>query len=176
MTANEESPMDFGAPALVEGIAHVVAVEGAVVWLEPEQTSSCGACAASSACGAKGLGTASSRLEARRFSLENHPGLVVGERVVVGIRENALIKASLTAYAIPLAAMLGAGALAQWAAGSDGITMATMVGGLLLGLGLARLSASRMSARGELAPRFLRRADAASVCHPVTFNTPKAGI
>ena len=96
--------------------------------------------------------------------------------MVVGIRENALVKASLTAYAIPLATALIAGALAQWAAGRDGITMAAMVGGLLIGLGLARLSAIRLSLRGELAPRFLRRADAASVCHPVTFNTPKAGI
>jgi len=82
---------------MVEGFAHVVAVEDGVAWLEPEQTSSCGSCASSSACGAKGLGTTASRLEARRFKLDNHAGLVVGERVVVGIRENALVKASLTA-------------------------------------------------------------------------------
>lgn len=175
MTVTEENTMDFGAPAMVEGIAHVVAVEGALAWLEPEQTTSCGSCASSSACGAKGIGTTASRLEARRFSLENQAGLAVGERVVVGIRENALVKASLTAYAIPLATALIAGALAQWAEGRDGITMAAMVGGLLLGLGIARLGASRLSARGELAPRFLRRADAASVCHPVTLNMPKAG-
>lgn len=175
MTAAEDTPMDFSAPAMVEGIAHVVAVEGALAWLEPEQTTSCGSCASSSACGAKGIGTTASRLEARRFSLDNQAGLAVGERVVVGIRENALVKASLTAYAIPLATALISGALAQWAEGRDGITMAAMIGGLLLGLGLARLSASRLSARGELAPRFLRRADTASVCHPVTLNMPKAG-
>jgi len=93
----------------------------------------------------------------------------------VGIRENALVKASLTAYAIPLTAALLSGTLAQWADGRDIITMAAMVGGLLLGLGLAKLSANRLSARGELAPRFLRRADAASVCHPVTFMKPEAG-
>jgi len=149
---------------MVEGFAHVVAVEGGVAWLEPEQTSSCGSCASSSACGAKGIGTTASRLEARRFKLDNYAGLVVGERVVVGIRENALVKASLTAYAIPLAAMLGAGAMAQWAAGSDGITMAAMVAGLVLGLGIARLSAGRLSSRGDLAPRFLRRANVGVVC------------
>lgn len=154
----------FSAPTMVEGFARVVAVEDGVVWLEPEQTSSCGGCASSSVCGAKGMGTAASRLEARRFQLDNRAGLVVGERVVVGIRENTLVKASLTAYAIPLAAMLGAGAVAQWAAGSDGITMAAMVAGLLLGLGIARLSAGFLYSRGDLAPHFLRRANVGVVC------------
>ena len=159
-----DDTLEFSTPAMVEGFATVVAVEGGVAWLEPEQTSSCGSCASSSACGAKGIGTMASRLEARRFQLDNHAGLVVGERVVVGIRENALVKASLTAYAIPLAAMLGTGALAQWAADSDGITMAAMVAGLLFGLGIARLSASHLSSRGDLAPRFLRRANVGVVC------------
>lgn len=159
-----DDTLDFSAPDMVEGIAHVVAVEGTMVWLEPEQTTSCGSCASSSACGAKGIGTSASRLEARRFSLENQAGLVVGERVVVGIRENALLKASLTAYAIPLATMLGAGVIAQWAAGSDGISMAAMVAGLALGLGIARLSASHLSSRGDLAPRFIRRANTGVVC------------
>ena len=76
--------------------------------------SSCGGCASSSACGSKGIGTTASRLESRRFQLVNDAGLRVGERVVVGIRENALLKASITAYVIPLATLLIAGVLAQW--------------------------------------------------------------
>ena len=48
--------MDYSTPTTVEGIAHVVAVEGNRVWLEPEQTGSCGGCAASGVCGAKGMG------------------------------------------------------------------------------------------------------------------------
>lgn len=165
MNDTEVNQRDFSAPDMVEGIAHVVAVEGTLAWLEPEQTTSCGSCASSSACGAKGgIGTTANRLEARRFQLENHPGLIVGERVVVGIRENALLKASLTAYAIPLATMLGAGAMAQWLAGSDGITMSAMLAGLALGLGLSRLTAGRLSSRGDLAPRFIRRANAGVVC------------
>ena len=160
-----DSSPDYGAPALVEGYAQVVAVEGDVAWLEPEQTSSCGSCASSSACGAKGIGTLANRLEARRFSLPNHDGLRVGERVVVGISEKALVKASLTAYAIPLAAMLFCGAMAQWAAGSDLISMAAMAGGLVLGLAGARLNAGRLNARGELSPHYLRRADVVVTCH-----------
>lgn len=156
---------DFSAPALVEGIAHVVALDGRGVWLEPEQTGSCGSCAASSACGAKGIGTVASRLEARRFRLDDNPaGLVVGERVVVGIRENALIRASITAYAIPLGTLLLAGALAQWRFGSDLATMAAMVGGFLLGLAIARIGAGRLLAHGDLVPQFIRRARPGETC------------
>ena len=156
---------DYGAPALVEGFAHVVAVEEGLAWLEPEQTSTCGACSSASACGAKGIGTLASRLEARRFSLPNRDGLRVGERVVVGISEKALVKASLTAYAIPLFTLLFCGAMAQWAADSDLVTMAAMVGGLVLGLYGSRLNARRLNARGELSPHFLRRADTVITCH-----------
>jgi sigma-E factor negative regulatory protein RseC len=60
--------------------------------------------------------------------------------------------------------MLGSGAIAQWAAGSDGITMVGMVGGLAVGLVAARFGARWLTARGQLAPRFLRRAGAGETC------------
>jgi len=156
---------DFSAPTMVEGIAQVVEVDGKLAWLVPEQTTSCGGCASASACGAKGIGTTASRLELRRFQLVNDAGLRVGERVVVGIRENALLRASITAYVIPLATLLATGALAQWAAGSDVVTMAAMFAGLALGLGFSRLGADRLLLRGDLAPRFLRRASAGEACN-----------
>ena len=155
---------DFSAPTLTEGIAQVVEVEGNMAWLVPESGSSCGGCSSAAACGSKGIGTIASRLEARRFQLVNDAGLRVGERVVVGINENALLRASITAYVIPLATLLGIGALAQSVAGSDTITMAAMLAGLVLGLWLARVRAGRLMARGELAPRFLRRASMGETC------------
>lgn len=160
-----DNTTDFSAPSMIEGIAQVVAVEGSLAWLVPEQTTSCGGCASASACGAKGIGTTASRLELRRFQLVNDANLSVGERVVVGIRENALLRASVTAYLIPLATLLIAGALAQWAAGSDIVTMAGMLAGLLLGLLFARIRAGRLMVKGELAPRFLRRASAGETCN-----------
>ncbi len=156
---------DFSAPALIEGIAQVIAVEGKLAWLVPEQTTSCGGCAASGACGSKGIGTTASRLELRRFRLVNDADLKVGERVVVGIRENALLKASITAYAIPLATLLLAGALAQWAYGRDTITIGAMFAGLALGLVFARFGAGRLMERGDLAPRYIRRAALGETCN-----------
>jgi sigma-E factor negative regulatory protein RseC len=150
----------------VEGIARVVGVDGAVAWLEPEQTSSCGSCASASSCnaGAGGIGTVANRIAARRFALDNADGLRVGERVVVGVAERALIRAALTAYGLPLATALTAGGIAESAWSSDLATMAAMAGSLLVGLLLARLVAHRLSQRGELAPHFLRRTRPGETC------------
>lgn len=160
-----QDTLDYGAPAMIEGIARVVAVDGHTAWLEPEQTTSCGSCASSGACGAKGMGTTASRLEARRFPLDNsEAGLFVGERVVVGVGQTALVKAALVAYALPLVSALAAGGVAQGSAGSDGMTMLAMAVGLGAGLVVARLLAKRLSSRGEIAPRLLRRARLGETC------------
>ncbi|OFZ66931.1 MAG: Fis family transcriptional regulator [Betaproteobacteria bacterium RBG_16_56_24] len=160
-----DSTADFSAPTMVEGIAQVVEIDGRTAWLVPEQGSSCGSCASASACGSKGIGTTASRLDNRRFRIDNDANLAVGERVVFGIRENVLLKASITAYAIPLATLLLAGSLAQWKFGSDIVTMAAMIAGLVAGLGLSRLEAGRLHSKGDLAPLFLRRARPGETCN-----------
>jgi len=167
MILNEtmDSMTDFSAPSMVEGIAQVVKIDGKTAWLVPEQGSSCGSCASATACGSKGIGTTASRLDNRRFRIDNDAHLAVGERVVFGIRENVLLKASITAYAIPLATLLLAGSLAQWQFGSDLITMAATVVGLVIGLGISRIEAGRLHTRGDLAPLFLRRARPGETCN-----------
>jgi sigma-E factor negative regulatory protein RseC len=155
---------DYSAPDMTESIAQVVAVEGGFAWLIPEQSSGCGSCASASACGSRSIDPASSRLDKRRFQICNDAGLRVGERVVFGIRENVLLKASITAYAIPLAVMVLAGVLAQWKFESDLATLCAAIAGLAAGLGISRLVAGRMQTHGELAPLFLRRARPGETC------------
>lgn len=159
----------------VEGIARVVGISGDQVWLEPEQTTSCGHCASSASCGtaqreAAGIGTVASRLEARRFTLANPPEaapLEVGERIVVGVGEGTLLGAALTAYGLPLLTALIGGSVAQGLYGEDATAMLGMAGGLALGILIARLRARRLAARGELTPRFLRRAQPDETCGTV---------
>ncbi|MGE5385741.1 MAG: SoxR reducing system RseC family protein [Betaproteobacteria bacterium] len=159
-------PLSQGA---VEGVARVVAVESDCAWLEPEQGTSCSGCAAMAACGSKGIGTIASRLEQRRFPLPHPEGtrFQIGERVVVGVPAAALVKGSLTAYVLPLFTLLGAGLVAQALYGRDGITLLSSVAGLAVGVVIARFLARRLSARGTIAPRFLRRLPADVVCHPL---------
>ena len=156
----------------VEGIARVVRVTDDQIWLEPEQTTSCGHCASSASCGvdtrqAEGIGTVTSRLQERRFVLDNPGGASgyrEGDRLVVGVSEGALLHASLTAYGLPLISALTAGSIVQGMYGDDLASMLGMAGGLLLGLLAARFNARRLAARGQLAPRILRRARPDETC------------
>jgi len=89
---------------------------------------------------------------------------VVGERVMIGVDDRSLLKASLTAYAIPLVAALAAGGMAESAFGSDLASMAAMAAGPGPRPAGVSVAARRLSARGELAPRFLRRARPGESC------------
>ena len=149
---------------LVEGVARVVVVDAARTWLEPEQTSSCGACASAAACGVKS-GQNDRRLKARRFSVSNDAGLRVGDRVVIGMSEYALIRASSVAYAIPLLSMMVGAVVAHLYFGSDGAAMLSAAGGLLLGVLVARIWAARLQASGDLSPHLLRRIGPGEDCH-----------
>ncbi|WP_198149618.1 SoxR reducing system RseC family protein [Azoarcus sp. CIB] len=84
--------------------------------------------------------------------------LAVGDRIVVGLRDDALARAALTAYALPLAVMLGAALLAEMAGAGESMTAVAMAGGLAAGLALARWAGAR-AAEG---PRVLRHASALS--------------
>lgn len=139
---------------IAEGVARVVAVDGRLAWLEPEQTTSCGGCMSASACG---MGGNARRLAARRFSLVNEYDLRVGDRVVVGVTEGALVKAAGAAYGLPLLGLVAGLLLSRALDASDGAGALAALAGLVLGLLLSRLRAARLSARGELSPRFLRR-------------------
>ncbi|MGE5503398.1 MAG: SoxR reducing system RseC family protein [Actinomycetota bacterium] len=154
-TAPQFRPIDPDGRSTIEGFARVVSADGRVAVLEPEQTTSCGSCASASACGAK---AGPNWLQARQFKIANDEGLVAGERVVVGIPEGTVVKGAMIAYALPLVTMMAGGVVAQNMGGGDGAAVLATLGGLAIGLGIARLLAGRLSARGILAPRFIRRA------------------
>lgn len=140
---------------LIEGTARVVALDGGVAWLEPEQTTACAGCHSAAVCGVK---PGSARLMARRFSMPNRHDFRVGERIVVGIPEDTLRRASLTVYGIPLLLMLAAGITVQKLGGGDLEAAAATLAGLAAGLLVVRQRSRQLSRRGELAPRYLRRA------------------
>ncbi|MEI6559388.1 MAG: SoxR reducing system RseC family protein [Rhodospirillaceae bacterium] len=146
----------------LESVARVVALEGGVPWLEPEPKASCGGCLSLAACGAKGGGRRA--LAARRFPLAGAPALRVGERVVVGLPEGAVLRASATAYAVPLLLMVGAGITARGLGAGDGAGALAMLGGLAAGLLIARIIAGLLLGRGDLSPRYLRRVVEGGAC------------
>ena len=147
---------------LLESVARVVALDGGTAWLEPEPKASCSGCMSLAVCGAKGGGVRA--LQARRFPLTDAPPLRVGERVVVGLPEGSVLRASATAYGLPMLLMIASGIVAQTNGAGDLDGALAMAGGLAAGLLVARLIAARLSGRGDLTPRFVRRAAAGGDC------------
>lgn len=151
--------------SLLEGVARVVAIEGNLMRLEPEQSSTCGGCSSADMCGAKGIGTLASRLETRRFALPNDLSLAVGDRVVLGVQRRSLVAASALAYVLPLALSLVCAALAQWQAGSDGITFAAAMTGLIGGFAVMKWLSSWVTPSDQTEFQVLRKAGPNDQCN-----------
>jgi sigma-E factor negative regulatory protein RseC len=97
---------------MIEETARVVALDGDTVWVETQRQSTCGGCAANKGCGtallAKMLGARRTRIKAL-----NTLAVHVGDQVIIGIKEDALVHGSLMLYAMPILAMLGGGLLGE---------------------------------------------------------------
>lgn len=149
-------------PAWIEGQARVVAVHGAVAQLVAERPAGCGGCASKSACGSGRAAPAKRQgWQVPREVGAGQAALVLGELLRVGVDRQALTRATLAAYALPLGAML-AGAVGARPAGDSAAAAAAVAG-----LGLGVVAARRLLRRWQhaLAPVVLGRvAPAAAGC------------
>ena len=142
---------------LIKGLARVVAVDGAQVWLAAEQPAACGSCATSSACGS-GSSRPASSWRAPRSLGAGQTSLALGDTVHIGVDRGALTRASLTAYTLPLVTMLVAASALQGA--GDAAAIVAALAGLLVGVAGARVLSRRW--RERLLPVVLGRALLAS--------------
>ncbi len=160
---------------MIEETARVVAQEGAFARVETERTSTCGACAAKSACGTSAIAKV---FGARRasFKVLNPVGAGVGEQVVIGLEESALTRSSFAFYIVPLLTLFLFSILGQALATRLDFSItepASIIGGLLgllIGLGWVRRYASRISHDKRHQAVILRRADRTLTQVEVNFD------
>lgn len=95
---------------MLQETAQVVAVQDGEVWVETERRSSCSSCAVNAGCGSAALAKVLGQRRTRVRALSDVP-LSVGDRVVIGVREQAVVRGSLAVYALPVVLLL-LGALA----------------------------------------------------------------
>ena len=124
---------------MIEQGATVVAVEEQTAWVETQRHSACGACAMNKGCGAGTLARAFG-FKSPRLRVLNSQGVSVGDQVVIGIDERALVRGSFAAYMMPILfmlgfAMLGESFFAEWLAiKSDVVSLSFGIAGLIVGL------------------------------------------
>lgn len=149
---------------MIEEPAQVVSVEGAAgeyAWVETQRQSACGGCAANQACGTsvltKVLGTRRTRVRAL-----NRGGAKVGDRVIVGIDERAIIRGSLAVYAMPLLTLLGGGIVGallseRLQVSGESLTLGLGIAGLVTGLLWLKGFTRRIRDDSRYQPVVLRR-------------------
>lgn len=138
---------------MIEEQGVVIALSGEHAEVRTVRRTSCGACVAQGGCGTALL----DRFFGRRPTIlraRNQAGAAIGDWVIVGVSEEALVGAALAAYLVPILGLVVGGALGQWvgqqpaslAAGPDSNLGALIgaVSGFLLALSwLGRYSAKQ---------------------------------
>jgi sigma-E factor negative regulatory protein RseC len=99
---------------MIEEHAQVVALDKGNVWVETQRRSACGQCAANKGCGTATLSKVLGNKRSRVRTLNPKATHVsVGDEVVIGINEQALVRGSLAIYMVPLLALFVFGLLGQ---------------------------------------------------------------
>jgi sigma-E factor negative regulatory protein RseC len=126
---------------MTESEAIVTRVDGQHVWLDVARASSCGSCERAGSCGTD------SRRETQRRRVPNTVGARVGDTVVLGVPDGAVLKAVLWSYLVPLVLTI-VGAASGLALGGEGGAVIGAVaglaaGGFILGFAGRRLERAR---------------------------------
>ncbi len=146
---------------MIEERARVIAVENGELLLEAQTKASCSACAVKQGCGTSVV----SKWIGRKFTRFQAPNTVnarVGDEVVVGLAEEAMLKGSVLVYLLPLLAMIGFALLADSliaadTASRDLLVLISAFVGFSLMLVISRLLLSTGSNSSKLTPVVLRK-------------------
>lgn len=144
----------------VEETGAVVRLNGDYAWVETQRRSTCQSCEVNAACGS---GVLSRVLGARRSKVRvrNSLDAKVGDRVVLGLNQNAMSRGAQLVYGVPLLAMiLGAVAGAELGHAVDGlnsdfVAVAFATAGLILGINVVKAYSRRLGP-GFFEPEMLR--------------------
>lgn len=99
---------------MIEEHAHVVALDKTDIWVETQRRSACGQCAANKGCGTATLSKVIGNKHSQVRTLNpNATQVAVGDEVIIGIEEQALVRGSLALYTVPLLALFVFGLLGQ---------------------------------------------------------------
>lgn len=90
---------------MIEEQAQVVDIKEGRLILQAQTQSSCGSCEVSKGCGTSLLAKVVGR-KFTHFQAENNINAKIGDTVVVGIAEDALLKGSVVMYVLPIFGML----------------------------------------------------------------------
>ena len=141
---------------MIEEQGRVVAVEPGAVWVETVRKSTCSSCSVKAGCGQgllEQLGASGRRGYVRALS---HLQLNVGDAVVIGVREDLLVRGSVLVYLLPLFGLFAAAVLAEQMALSEPWVIFSALIGFLLACCAVRWRSRSTAGDPDLQPVVLR--------------------
>jgi sigma-E factor negative regulatory protein RseC len=141
---------------MIEEQGRVVALEPGAVWVETLRKSTCSSCSANAACGQglmDRLGVGRQRGYVRALSQMQ---LAVGDTVIIGVREDLLVRSSLLVYLLPLLGLFAAALLADGLGLSEPLVILCGLLGLSATWLMVRWRAARVAENPFLQPVVLR--------------------
>ena len=141
---------------MIEEQGRVVALEPGAVWVETLRKSTCSSCSANTACGQglmDRLGVGRQRGYVRALS-QMH--LAIGDTVIIGVREDLLVRSSLLVYLFPLLGLFAAALLADGLGLSEPLVILVSLIGLFASWLMVRWRAARVAENPLLQPVVLR--------------------
>ena len=160
---------------MIEESGCVVAIDGDFAVVETQRRSSCDACSMNKSCGTGVISKVYSGRFSRTRALNNF-GARVGDEVVVGLHEEALVRGSLAVYAVPLLLMLvlalvGDAVAKEFTfANSDGLSVLFGAFGLAVGFLWVKRFSRNVSNNEQYQPVILRRHFDGLSEVPIRFN------
>lgn len=142
---------------MIEEQVVVISTTESGAWVEGIQQSACGSCSAKAGCGQHTMSKLGKKVTLwLPFSTESKISketLTVGQQIVVGLPEGAILRSTFVLYGVPLAALV-LGAIVGHSLGGEVISIISSI----LSLGLGFKIAGRLSDRNKLnwQPQFLR--------------------
>ncbi|MBL4799273.1 MAG: SoxR reducing system RseC family protein [Oleispira sp.] len=139
---------------MIEEQVIVTSLDVGGVWVEGVQQSACGSCSAKAGCG-KHTMSQLGRKVSLWLSKDDSSGndLTIGQQVIVGLPEGAILRSTLVLYGIPLMFLL-AGAIVGHTLAGELASILLSIFSMLLGFKLARNRAENNKRHWQ--PKFLR--------------------
>lgn len=146
---------------MIEERAQVTSVSGEFAWIETFRKSACQSCSANKGCGTGALNDYfGKRMD--KIKVLNPIGAKAGDKVIVGLQEDALLWGSLAIYLVPLVAMIMGAVIGQTGAAnlgfaaSDGVAVVSGLIGLGLGFVWVKFFSKKVSTDNRYQPIILR--------------------
>lgn len=139
---------------MLEETGTVIDTRGDTLWVQTIARSSCSKCSTST-CSTSVIGKLFN-LKRNVLQMENTLQAKKGQRVVIGIPDATLVKASVWAYLVPIVFMVAATMIALSLGASDLLQAMTAVVGLFVGFLVVKRVMSLVTENQQFEPQLLR--------------------